>query len=210
MTFEEFAAQRLPALLRFAAVLTGNRSQAEDLAQEVLVRAHSRWNSIGRLDRPEAYVRKMLVNEFLSWRRRSWRLIPAGSGSDVDRRQAPDHAASYAERDALIAELGKLPPRQRAVLALRYYEGFSDPEIAALLGCSPGTVRGYASRALAALRVELTERPRRAPAVGRPAVGARVVGAPVVGAPVVGTPAVGTPVVEMRPVGARAAAKDAR
>ena len=78
MTFEEFAAGRLPGVLRFAAVLTGDRALAEDLAQEVLIRAHSRWRTIGSLDRPEYYVRKMILNEFLHWRRREWRLIPSG------------------------------------------------------------------------------------------------------------------------------------
>jgi RNA polymerase sigma-70 factor (sigma-E family) len=159
MTFEEFAAERLPGVLRFAAVLTGDRALAEDLAQEVLIRAHSRWRKIGSLDRPEYYVRKMILNEFLHWRRREWRQIPSGAASDVDRRSAPDHAAGYAERDALMAQLGKLPARQRAVLALRYYEGLGDIEIADLIGCKPGTVRGYATRALATLRVEMNVRP---------------------------------------------------
>ena len=99
----------------------------------------------------------MIVNEFLSWRRRSWRLVPAGRGPDVDNRVSQDHAAAHAERAALLAELGTLPRRQRAVLVLRYYEGLSDTEIAEVLGCAPGTVRGYASRALAALRVQITE-----------------------------------------------------
>ena len=142
MTFEEFAAERLPGVLRFAAVLTGDRALAEDLAQEVLIRAYSRWGTIGSLDRPEYYVRKMILHEFLHWRRREWRQIPSGAASDVDRRSAPDHAVSYAERDALFARIGKLPARQRAVLALRYYEGLSDTEIADLIGCKPGTVRG--------------------------------------------------------------------
>jgi RNA polymerase sigma-70 factor (sigma-E family) len=158
MRFEEFAAARLPAVLRFAGVLTGDRAVAEDVVQEVLIRAHKRWGQIGQLDRPELYVRKMIVNEYLSWRRRSWRLITGGTAQDVDQRLAADHAFQHAERDALLAELGKLPRRQRAVLVLRYYEGFSDSEIAELLGCTPGTVRGYASRALAALRVELAPR----------------------------------------------------
>jgi RNA polymerase sigma-70 factor (sigma-E family) len=161
MTFEEFAAARLPAVLRFAGVLTGDRALAEDVVQEVLIRVHAHWSQIGPMDRPELYVRKMIVNEFLSWRRRSWRLVPAGQGRDIDDRLCPDHAFRHAERDALLAELGKLPRRQRAVLALRYYEGLSDTEIAKVLGCTPGTVRGYASRALAALRVELTS--QRAP-----------------------------------------------
>jgi RNA polymerase sigma-70 factor (sigma-E family) len=167
MTFEEFAAARLPAVLRLAGVLTGDRSLAEDVVQEVLIRANARWQSIARLDRPEAYINKMIVNEYLSWRRRSWRLVLAGAGTDLHARPTPDPAAGYAERDAIFAELAKLPTRQRTVIVLRYYEGLSDAEIAEVLGCRPGTVRGYASRALAALRVELTAAPPLVPAVAR-------------------------------------------
>jgi RNA polymerase sigma-70 factor (sigma-E family) len=159
LTFEEFAAARLPAVLRFAAVLTGDRSLAEDVVQEVLIRASRRWETIAGLDRPEAYVRKMIVNEYVSWRRRSWRLVPSGAGTEVDGRLAPDPAAGHAERQAILAELARLPARQRAVIVLRYYEGLSDTEIADALGCAPGTVRGYASRALALLRVEMTAPP---------------------------------------------------
>jgi RNA polymerase sigma-70 factor (sigma-E family) len=151
--FEEFAAAVLPSLTRFAVVLTGDRALAEDVIQEVLVRVHLRWRRISRLDVPQAYVRRMVVNEYLSHRRRWWRLLPqADPGSDLV--SIPDPATSHAERDALLSELRKLPPRQRAVLVLRYYEGLSDIEIADTLGCAPGTVRGYASRALAALRIE--------------------------------------------------------
>jgi len=157
MTFEEFAATHLPRALRFAGVLTADRALAEDVVQEVLIRAHARWGRIGEMGRPEAYVHKMIVNEFLSWRRRSWRLVPVGQGTDVGDSVSQDHASAHAERAALLAELGKLPRRQRAVLVLRYYEGLSDTEIAEVLGCTPGTVRGYASRALAALRVQITQ-----------------------------------------------------
>ena len=155
MTFDEFAARHLAAAQRFAAVLTGDPTRGDDLVQEVLVRAHARWRRIGSMDRPEFYVRKMIVNEFLSSRRRTWRLVPAGSGADIDDRVTPDHAAGHADRDAMLAELGKLPAQQRAVLVLRYYEGLSDGRIAELLGVAPGTVRGYAARALAALRIEM-------------------------------------------------------
>ena len=155
MRFEEFAVARLPAVLRFAGVLAGDRAVAEDVVQEVLFKAHKRWQQIGDLDHPEYYVRKMVVNEYLSWRRRSWRIIPSGLAADIEDRLTFDHAFQHAERDALLAELGKLPRRQRAVLVLRYYEGLSDREIAEVLGCAPGTIRGYASRALATLRVEL-------------------------------------------------------
>jgi RNA polymerase sigma-70 factor (sigma-E family) len=158
MTFEEFARSRLQALLGFATVLTGQRATAEDLAQEVLIRAHARWDRIGAMDRPELYVRKMILNEFLSWRRRSWRLIPAAD-EDLALPSAPDHAAGYAEHRAMLARIAGLPPRQRAVLVLRYYEDRSDAEIADLLGCTQGAVRGYASRALGALRVELRPDP---------------------------------------------------
>lgn len=160
MTFEEFAAEWMPGVLRFAAVLADDRATAEDLAQEVLIRAYSRWDRIGCLDRPELYVRKMVLNEFLGWRRRSSRQIPAESAALEPASPAPDHAQEYTEREALLAELSKLPRRQRAVLVLRYYEDRGDTEIAELLGCSPGTVRSHASRALAALRVEMSPRRR--------------------------------------------------
>jgi RNA polymerase sigma-70 factor (sigma-E family) len=165
VTFEEFAAARLPVVLKFAAVLTGDRGLAEDVVQEVLIRANARWQVIETLPRPEAYIRKMIVNEYLAWRRRSWRLVLSGAGSDIEGLPAPDPAIGYAEREAMLAELTKLPRRQRAVVVLRYYEGLSDQEIAGILGCTPGTVRGHASRALAALRVELTRTPLPEPAV---------------------------------------------
>jgi RNA polymerase sigma-70 factor (sigma-E family) len=159
MTFEEFAAARLPAVLRFAAVLTGDRGLAEDVVQEVLIRANGRWPMISGLSRPEAYIRKMVVNEYLSWRRRSWRVVPSGAATDFGCLSTSDPAAEFDERDALLAELAKLPRRQRAVLVLRYYEGLPDSQIAETLGCRPGTVRGYASRALATLRIELAATP---------------------------------------------------
>jgi RNA polymerase sigma-70 factor (sigma-E family) len=158
MTFEEYAAWRLPALVRYAAVLTGDRDLAQDIVQEVLARAHRQWRRIGRLDVPDAYVRRMITNEFLSWRRRWGRVVPTGRIAEDQRptwaAEQPDPATVHAEREALLAELARLPRRQQAVLVLRYYLGLSDAEIAEELGCRPGTVRGYASRGLAALRVE--------------------------------------------------------
>jgi RNA polymerase sigma-70 factor (sigma-E family) len=167
MRFEEFAATRLPALLRFAGVLTADRALAEDVVQEVLIRASKRWDRLETMDRPELYVRKMIVNEYLSWRRRGWRLLPKGTASEFDDRVTLDYASEHAERDALLTELSKLPRRQHAVLVLRYYQGLSDTEIADVLGCAPGTVRGYASRALAALRVELSPKALAANEEGR-------------------------------------------
>jgi RNA polymerase sigma-70 factor (sigma-E family) len=152
MTFEEFAATRLPALLKFAAVLAGDRATAEDLSQEVLARAYTGWDRIGGLDRPDLYVRKMLLNEFLSWRRRSWRLVPSADPGAGRASAVPDHAYQHSERAALLAEIGKLPRQQRAVLVLRYYEGLADHEIAALLSCREASVRSLARRGLTAMR----------------------------------------------------------
>lgn len=156
VTFDEWAAERAPALLRFAVVLTGDRGLAEDVVQEVLIRVYERWKQVVRLDRPEAYTRRMIVNEYLSWRRRWSRFLPsdtATAGGGVDHATA-DHADQHADREALGQALARLPRRQQVVLVLRYYGGLSDNEIADVLDCSSGTVRGYASRALATLRVD--------------------------------------------------------
>ena len=159
MTFDKFATDRLPALLRFAVVLTGDRGLAEDVVQDVLLRTHQKWRKIGALDSPEHYVRRMIVNEYLSWRRRWARVVPQANPPELH--VVRDHADAHSDREALRTELDKLPRRQRAVLVLRYYAGLSDPEIAEVLGCSAGTVRGYASRALAALRIELRPAPAK-------------------------------------------------
>ena len=108
------------------------------------------------MDHPEAYLRRMIVNEHLSWRRKWSRLIPHAELAD---RMPPDpgFADRHAERAALVDELNKLPKRQKAVLVLRYFEGLPDEEIADLLGCARATVRTHAARGLAALRIELTE-----------------------------------------------------
>jgi RNA polymerase sigma-70 factor (sigma-E family) len=160
VSFDEFVTCHLAAMQRFAAVLTGDRIRGDDVVQEVMVRTHARWRRIGALDRPEFYVRKMIVNEFLASRRRLWWLVPGGSSADVDNRVSPDHATRHADRQLLVSELVRLPRQQRAVLVLRYYEGLSDPEIADVLGIAPGTVRAHASRALAALRIEMTDADR--------------------------------------------------
>jgi len=151
-SLEAYVHARLPALLRYAAVVTGDRTLAEDVVQEVLARAHGRWGFISRTEHPEAYLKKMIVNEYLSWRRRWSRVQPVES-VPVPTSDLPDHASRHAERDALRAELASLPRYQRVVLVLRYYEDLSDAQIADVLGCSQGTVRGHASRALAKLRV---------------------------------------------------------
>src|SRR3954453_17053602 len=137
MTFEQYATRQLPTLLRTAQVVCGDRHLAEDLVQDVLVKVHARWASISGLDAPDAYVRRMLVNEFLSWRRKWSRQIPQAD-PPVSSAQG-DHAADLAERDALVREIGTLPARQRVVIALRYLGDLPDSEIANSMGCSEST-----------------------------------------------------------------------
>jgi len=149
-TFEEYVAARGHALLRFGHVLTGNRQLAEDLVQEALSRAHPRWRKIGRLEHPDAYVRRMVVNGFLSWRRlRSSQVVLVATVPETVGR---DLGEAVADRDAMWRLLATLPRQQRAVLVLRFYEGLADEEIAQLVGCSTATVRVHASKALARLR----------------------------------------------------------
>jgi RNA polymerase sigma-70 factor (sigma-E family) len=151
VTFDEFVAVRLSTLLRYATVLAGDPHAAEDIVQDVLIKAQPRWARISDLDVPEAYVRKMIINELMSTRRQMyarWRRERAHLPNDVD-----DRTEDVVQRDALVQLLRRLPNRQRIVIALRYFEDMADSDIAALLGCSLGTVRSQASRALATLRV---------------------------------------------------------
>ena len=151
MTFEEYAFARTSALVRLARLLTGDEHRAEDLVQDVLAKAYGRWGRIARTDRPDAYVRRMLVNAHHSW----WRLRSSREISvDVmtDRAGVGDEAARVDERDALWRLVCDLPARQRTVIVLRYYEDLDDTTIAEIMDCSTGTVRTHARRALTALR----------------------------------------------------------
>ena len=152
MKFDDFAAARLSALLRYAVLLTGDREQARDLVQDVLTQALVKWDRIGAVEEPYAYVRRMVTNEHLSWRRRR-RVRTVPLDDDPAGLPSPEPPG-----DEMWELLSALPARQRAVLVLRFYEGLSDPEIADVLGCRPGTVRSSASRAYAALRIELTSK----------------------------------------------------
>ncbi|MGB2572439.1 SigE family RNA polymerase sigma factor [Micromonospora citrea] len=158
MTYEEFADSRLTALLRYAVMLTGDPHQAQDLVQETMVRAQLNWRRVARADSPERYVRRMLTNQYVDWRRGSWmrRVLLRGEPEDAVP-VAVDHAQDTVDRDQVWAWLARLPRRQRASLVLRYYEDLPDAEIAEILGCAVGTVRSSISRALATLRAEHVE-----------------------------------------------------
>lgn len=151
--FGELLAERTPALLRFATVVTGSPHQAEDVVQDVLVKAHRQWDRIGGLDHPEAYLRRMIVNEHLSWRRKWARMVP----SPVELIDVPvaDPADDIVGHDELVEAVRSLPRKQRAAVGLRYYADQTDAEIAEVLGCSVSTVRSQIARALAKLRIDI-------------------------------------------------------
>jgi RNA polymerase sigma-70 factor (sigma-E family) len=147
--FNAFVSARSRHLLQTAYLLTGDRHRAEDLLQTALTRAYLRWDRIESED-PEGYVRRTLANAHIDWwRRKPWREEPAAQLPDV---AGPDQAAAYDVRNAVLGALAGLSRRQRAVVVLRYYEDLSEAEIASVLGCSPGTVKSAASRAMSKRR----------------------------------------------------------
>jgi RNA polymerase sigma-70 factor (sigma-E family) len=149
-TFTDFVTQRHVELLRFAHVLSGSRTLAEDLVQDALERTGTSWRRVRRQDDPEGYVRRIIVTRFLNKVRGFRREFLVDIPPEV---QHPD--LPYQSDDALWPLLSDLPKRQRAVVVLRYYADMPDTEIATLLDCSLGTVRSNASRALATLRTAL-------------------------------------------------------
>lgn len=152
MEFAEYVGRQRPALMRFATVLTGQGWLADDLVSDVLGRAFERWDRIGAMAEPNAYVRRMIVNDYVSWHRRLARSVPRAEIEPLE--AGTDSSAEHAARDAMIRLLARLPRRQRTALVLRYYLGLPDADIANHLGCREGTVRSLISRALAALRID--------------------------------------------------------
>lgn len=154
MLFEEYVARQGQSLLRLAFVLTGDAQLAEDVTQTALTDAYWRWSKVSGARTPDAYVRRMLVNAHLNWRRRrSSHEEPREF--DVRRVTSPevsDHADDVAARDHTRRMLASLPSRARTVLVLRYYADLGDAEIGELMGITPASVRAAASRALAQLR----------------------------------------------------------
>lgn len=155
--FEDFVSVRYGELLRTAYLLTGGQHAAEDLLQTVLLRAMRRWSHIGE---PMAYLRRAMANQSASRWRWLGRRTEFLTAAVPDRPASGDSARDVAVRDELLAALGTLPPRMRAVLVLRYWEDLSEQDTAAALGCSAGAVKSQASRGLARLRsVLLPEAP---------------------------------------------------
>jgi RNA polymerase sigma-70 factor (sigma-E family) len=147
--FREFVLARQQALMRTAYLLTGDAHLAEDLLQSVLIKIVGQWSKLSRGGNPEAYTRKALVNQYISWRRRPHPELPSAD--------PPERAASYdgaaLDRIVLRQALATLTPKQRAVIVLRFWEDLTEVQTAEALGCSVGTVKSQAHHALARLRM---------------------------------------------------------
>jgi RNA polymerase sigma-70 factor (sigma-E family) len=150
--FRDYVLARGTALLRMAIMLTGNRADAEDLVQAALAKTYLAWDKINDRAALDAYVRRAMINTHISWwRRRKLEEFPTD--------ELPDQAVADHARDSDLAEvvrraLDRLPRRMRAAVMLRYFEDMTEPEIAALLGVSLGTVKSTVSRAVARLRID--------------------------------------------------------
>jgi RNA polymerase sigma-70 factor (sigma-E family) len=154
--FREFARGHAVALRRSAYLLCGDWHLADDLVQATLIKLYRAWPRVGGQHEPVSYARKILLRCWLDERRRPWRRAERSDGDVPDSADPADGPAAYQDtaglRDELFGLLASLPARRRAVLVLRYFESLSVEETAAALGCSEGTVKSQASRALAELR----------------------------------------------------------
>lgn len=148
--FREYAAARMAALRRTAYLICGDWHLAEDAVSTALTKAYVAWHRIRRADSVDAYVRRMMVHAIVDERRRPWRREAPTEYPLPDTAAAPTDALH--DRIVLRQALARMPPRRRAVLVLRFFEGLSVEETAAAMGSSTGTVKSQTARALAALR----------------------------------------------------------
>jgi RNA polymerase sigma-70 factor (sigma-E family) len=150
--FEQFVVARQAHWLRTAFMLSGHWQTAEDLVQSVMERLYVAWPKVAAADQPDAYVRRALVNAYLSEHRRPWRREHAVPDPQIDG-AATDSGID--DRLVLIPALRALPPRQRMVVVLRFWEDLSVDQTAELMKCAPGTVKSQTADGLRALRAGL-------------------------------------------------------
>lgn len=152
--FGEFVEGRATALHRTAYLLCGDWHLANDLVQEALAKTFRHWRKVQRADNPDAYVKRILVNEANRYLRRHRNAAPP---TEVTARDTPipDASNEVVDRDLLLQALLSLPARQRATVVLRYLEGMTERETAAVLKCTQGTVKSQTARALDTLKNHL-------------------------------------------------------
>jgi RNA polymerase sigma-70 factor (sigma-E family) len=148
--FNGFVRLQSPRLLVFARLLTRDHTAADDLVQDVLVRCIPKWGRISRDGCEYAYVRRSILNAYLSVKRRPWQEVPHSQLVDIV--GVPDEPLE--DRLVLQRALDRLTARERAVIVLRYFEDLSEAAAAAELGIRPGTVKSTTHHAMAAMRVD--------------------------------------------------------
>ncbi|GGO86573.1 RNA polymerase sigma factor [Wenjunlia tyrosinilytica] len=159
MAFSDYVQARSPVLLRTARSLTPNPADAEDLLQTALTKTFQAWDRIDDKRAIEGYVRRVLVNTRTSqWRRRRIDEYATDELPEVPH-PGPDEAEQQALRDAMWRAVRRLPPRQQAMVVLRYYEDLTEAQTAEVMGTTVGTVKSAVSRALAKLRCDAGLRP---------------------------------------------------
>jgi RNA polymerase sigma-70 factor (sigma-E family) len=153
--FREFVVATQPRLLAFAELVTADRGRAEDLLQEAYLAAFAAWPRIHD-QAPDAYVRRCIVNGRISWwRRRSSHERPTDQTAALSHAVTSDETHTVDDRLQLLAALRRLTTRERTVVALRFFVGLTESEIAAEVGIAPGTVKSTAARAVAKLREDV-------------------------------------------------------
>ena len=160
--FTDFVRAHSATLFRTAFLMTGDYQRAEDLLQTALVRVYQRWSRVAAMDRPVGYARKILVSQDFSW----WRKRSSHESPQLlhDEPAWGGRVDEVAEHQRVWEAILSLPPRQRAVTVLKYYEDLSEAEIATTLAMAPGTVKSHAhaaARRLADLLGEPAVRPAR-------------------------------------------------
>lgn len=147
--FEDWARARAGTLARWAYLLAGDRGRAEDLVQETLIRIAGHWRRISRGGVPDDYARKVMHRLAIdAWRRRRVRAVESDHEHPEMGVVSPDIERRLLVRAALL----RLTPKQRAVLVLRYFDDLTEVQTAAVLGCSPNTVKSQTRQALARVR----------------------------------------------------------
>ncbi|TCO23248.1 RNA polymerase sigma-70 factor (sigma-E family) [Kribbella steppae] len=147
--FSEYVAARWPSLVRSAVLLGCTHAEAQDLVQTALERCLMKWGKVQAADDRDAYVHRVLINIFLSGRRRRWTsekptaTLPEQAGSD--------HTTSIDDADAVMRALDRLPSDQRTAVVLRYYAHLSEQQMASVLDVAAGTVKSRLSRAVKTL-----------------------------------------------------------
>jgi RNA polymerase sigma-70 factor (sigma-E family) len=152
--FAEYFRARRDAVRRTAYLLCGDWHRADDHAQSAFVALHRHWHKIRDKGALDAWMRRTLVRAAIDESRRPWRRERV-TAVDLDTAGVPSASDAVATRHVLVDGLRSVPPRQRAVLVLRYLEGLDVAGTAAALGCTEGTVKSQTAHGLAALRATL-------------------------------------------------------